>query len=177
MYSTLVSGKNNTSNNTSTTVVVAVVVVDSHIRRIVFATEETAVTQQISNRPVKYQSRSWSQRGTKVNGSRHVDSPLLKPTGIQIATKPISYATFYRQWYRPMSKRFVKHPLFHIESNLDRLGLLSPTHGQRSEQQSGQKITLQTVLINTPKFLKATHHTEIGKIEIPRSMVVEALRW
>ena len=41
--------------------------------------------------------------------------------------------------------------LSHIESNLDRLGLLSPTHGQRSQQQSGQ-ITLQTVLIDKPKF-------------------------
>ena len=38
----------------------------------------------------------------------------------------------------------------------DRLGLFSPTHDQRSEQQSGQ-ITLQSVLINKPKFLQATH--------------------
>ena len=38
-----------------------------------------------------YQSGTWSQRGTKVNGSYHGDSPLLRPTGIQIATK--SYAT------------------------------------------------------------------------------------
>ena len=37
------------------------------------------------------QSGTWSQRGTKVNGSRHGDNPLLRPTGIQIATK--SYAT------------------------------------------------------------------------------------
>ena len=64
--------------------------------------------------------------------------------------------------------------LLRIESNLDRLGLLSPTHGQRSQQQSGQ-ITLRSVLINKPKFLKATHHTEIGKIEIPMSMVENAL--
>ena len=45
--------------------------------------------------------------------------------------------------------------LLHIESNPDPHGLLSPTHGQRSQQQSG-KITLQSVLINKPKFLKAT---------------------
>ena len=37
------------------------------------------------------QSGSWSQRGTKVNESHHGDNPLLRPTGIQIATK--SYAT------------------------------------------------------------------------------------
>ena len=66
--------------------------------------------------------------------------------------------------------------LFHIESNLDRLGLLSPTHGQRSQQQSEQ-ITLQSVLISKPKFLKVTNHTDIKKIEIPRSIVVEALSW
>ena len=62
----------------------------------------------------------------------------------------------------------------HLVSNLDRLGLLSPTHDQRSQQQSG-RITLQSVLINKPKFSKAIHHTKINKIEIPRSTAVEAL--
>ena len=68
--------------------------------------------------------------------------------------------------------------LLHTESNLYRLeGLLSPTQGQPSQQQSGQ-ITLQSVLINRPRFLKATHRsTEIWKIEIPRYMVVEACSW
>ena len=66
------------------------IVVDSHIQRIVVATEETTVTQQVSHRPIKCQSRLWSQRGTKVNVSHHGDNPLLRPTGIQIATK--SYA-------------------------------------------------------------------------------------
>ena len=46
--------------------------------------------------------------------------------------------------------------LLHIESNLDRLRLFSPTHGQRSQQQTGQ-ITLQSGLINKPKFFEATH--------------------
>ena len=66
--------------------------------------------------------------------------------------------------------------LLHIESNLDRPGLLALTHGQRSQQQSG-RIMLQSVLIDKPKFLNATHYTEIRKIEIPRSIVVEALNW
>ena len=35
--------------------------------------------------------------------------------------------------------------------------------------------TFQPVLINNSKLLKATHRTKIRKIEIPRSMVVEAL--
>ena len=66
--------------------------------------------------------------------------------------------------------------LFHIESNLDRLGMFSPTHGQRSQQQSEQ-ITLRSRLINKSRFLKATRHTEIEKIEISRSMVMGPLSW
>ena len=58
--------------------------------------------------------------------------------------------------------------------NLDQIELLSPTHGQRSQQQSG-KISLQSILINTPKFLKAKHCKDIRKIEIPCSVVVETL--
>ena len=95
------------------------------------------------------QSGTWSQRGTKVNGSRHGDNPLLRPTRIQIATK--RYASL--QAMAPTNvKTDHQTSLLHIESNLDRLGILSPTHGQRSQQQSGQ-ITLQPVLINKSKFL------------------------
>ena len=149
------------------------VVVDSRIQRIVLATEETTVRQQVSHRPIKCQSRLWSQRGTKANGSHHGDNPLLRPTGIQIATK--SYAAL--QAMAPTNIKTVHQTyLDRIESNLDRLGMLSPTHDQRSQQQTG-KNTLQPVLINQSKFLKATHCTEIRKIEIPRSMVVEALSW
>ena len=64
--------------------------------------------------------------------------------------------------------------LLHIESNFDRLGMLSPTHDQRSQQKK-ENITLQPVLISKSKFLKATDCTEIRKVEIPRSMVVEAV--
>ena len=103
--------------------------VDSHIQRIVLATEETTVTQQVSHRPIKCQSRLWSQGGTKVNGSHHGDNPIFKPTGIQIATK--SYATL--QTMAPTDVETVHHSsLLHIQSILDPLRLLSPTHGQRS---------------------------------------------
>ena len=47
--------------------------------------------------------------------------------------------------------------LLNIEKNLDRLGLLSPTYDQRSQQQSRQ-ITLQLVLINKPSFSRS--HTD-----------------
>ena len=44
----------------------------------------------------------------------------------------------YKRWHRPITKRLIKPPLLHIESSLDRLRLLSPTHDQRSQQQIGQ---------------------------------------
>ena len=126
-----------------------VVAVDPHIQRIVLAAEETTVTQQVSHRPIKYQSRLWSQKGTEANRSHRCDNPLLRPTGIQIATK--NYAT--PQTMAPTNVKTINQiSLLRIESNLDRLGLLSPTHDQRSQQQSGQ-ITLQPVLINKSKFL------------------------
>ena len=65
------------------------VVIDSHIQRFVVVTEETTMTQRVSHRPIKCQSRLRSQICTKVNGSHHRDSPLLKQTEIQIATKPM----------------------------------------------------------------------------------------
>ena len=49
-----------------------------------------------------------------------------------------------------MSKQFIN----------DQVGLLSLTHAQRSQQQSGQ-ITPQSILTNRPKFLKAIRHTEV----------------
>ena len=95
------------------------------------------------------------------NGSHHGDNPLLSPTGIQIATK--SYATL--QAMAPTNIKTVHQTsLLHIESNLDRLGLLSPTHDQSSQQQIGQ-IAIQPVLINKSKFLKATHCTKIRKLK------------
>ena len=85
-----------------------IVVVDSFIQRIVLATEKTTATLQVSHRPIKCQSRLWSQRGTKVNGSHHGANPLLRPTGIQIATN--SYMRLYKQWHGPTSKWFIEPP-------------------------------------------------------------------
>ena len=114
---------------------VPLLILYSHIQRIVLATEKTTMTQQVSHRSIKCQSRLWSQRGTKVNGSHHGDNPLLRPTGIQIATK--SYAAL--QAMAPTNMKTVHQTsLLHIESNLDRFGMLSPTHDQRSQQKTGK---------------------------------------
>ena len=93
------------------------VVVDSHVQRIVLATEETTVTQQVSHRPIKCLSRLWSQRGTKVNGSHHGDNPLLRPTGIKIATK--RYSTLQAMAPTDIKTVHQTSSLHIIESNLD----------------------------------------------------------
>ena len=88
-------GKENKNRRKRTVLIInnVVVVIDAHIQRIVLAAEETTMTQQVSLRPINCQSRLWSQKGTKVNGSHHGDNPLLRPIGIQIATKSHSDST------------------------------------------------------------------------------------
>ena len=51
----------------------------------------------------------------------------------------------------PTNVKTVHQTSLHIERNLDPLGLLSPTHGQRSQQQIAQ-IALQSVLPTIPSF-------------------------
>ena len=147
---------------------------DSHIQRIVLATEETTVTQQVSHRPIKRQSRLWSQRGTKVNGSHHGDNPLLRPTGIQIATK--SYAAL--QAMAPTNIKTVHQTsLLHsratsIDSECCRL----PTTSVLSKNRKNYAPTSfdQQVQVSQGH----TFCTEIRKIEIPTSFnrVAEKMR-
>ena len=84
------------------------------------------------------QSGTWSQRGTKVNPTGHimVTTRYADQQGSKSRQKVMR---IYKRWHRPITKRFIKLPLLHIiESSLDRLGLFSPTHDQRSQQQIGQ---------------------------------------
>ena len=88
----------------------------------------------------------------------------LRPTGIQIATKKKlcdSTSSGTDQYQNGSSNLLTPC----IESSLDRLGLLSPTHDQRSRQQTG-KITFQLVLINKSKFLKAKDRTKVIYSEV-----------
>ena len=64
--------------------VLCVGVVDSHIQRVVLASEETTVTQQVSHRPIKYQSRSLvvTKRYQGQRVTSWCDNPLLRPTEI-----------------------------------------------------------------------------------------------
>ena len=134
--------------------------------------KETTVTQH-SHRPIKCQSRLWPQRGTKVNGSHHGDNPLLRPTGIQIATK--RYATL--QAMAPTNNKTVHQTSLTPYREQPRSTRIVVAYPRPAFSAPNRTDTFQPVLINNSKFLKATHRTKIRKIEIPRSMVVEALSW
>ena len=117
------------------------------------------------------QSGTWSQRGTMVNGSHHGDNPLLRPTGIQIATN--SYTTLAMA---PTNSQTVNQtsftPYYREQPRSTRIVVAYPRPAFSATNRTN---TFQPVLINNSKFLKATHRTKIRKIEIPRFMVVEAL--
>ena len=117
------------------------------------------------------QSGTWSQRGTKVNGSHHGDNPLLRPTGIQLATK--SYAIL--QAMAPTNSKTVHQTSFTPYREQPRSTRIVVAYPRPAFSAENRTNTFQPVLINNSKFLKATHRTKIRKIEIPRSMVVEAL--
>ena len=117
------------------------------------------------------QSDTWSQRGTKVNGSHHGDNPLLRPTGIQIATK--IYATL--QAMTPTNNKTVNQTSFTPYREQPRSTRIVVAYPRPAFSATNRTNTFQPVLINNSKFLKATHRTKTWKIEIPRSMMVEAL--
>ena len=112
------------------------------------------------------QSGTWSQRGTKVNGSHHGNNPLLRPTGIQIATK--SYATL--QAMAPTNNKTVHKTSFTPYREQPRSTRIVVSYPQPAFSATDRTNTFQPVLINNSKFLKATHRTKIRKIEIPRSI-------
>ena len=103
----------------------------------------------------------------EVQRSHHDDNPLLRPTGSKSRQKVMR---LYKQWHRPISKRFIKPPY-----SISRATSIDSECSAFSAKTG--KITLQPVLINKSKFLKATHFTEIRKNERPRSMVVKASNW
>ena len=115
------------------------------------------------------QSGTWSQRGTKVNRSHYGDNPLLRPTGIQIATK--SYATL--QAMAPTNNKTVHQTSFIPYREQPRSTRIVVAYRRPAFSAKNRTNTFQPVLINNSKFLKATNRTK-RKIEIPRSMVVEA---
>ena len=88
---------------------VVVVVVDSHIQRIVLATEETTVTRHVSHRPIKYQSRLWSQRGTEFIGSHmHPNNVKLLPAATVPAVAKLRHRRRGKRGIRSEERRYAR---------------------------------------------------------------------
>ena len=120
------------------------------------------------------QSGTWSQRGTKVNGSHHGDNPLLRPTGIHIATK--SYATL--QAMAPTNNKTVNQTSFTPYREQPRSTQIVVAYPRPAFSATNRTNTFQPVLIQQFQVSQGhTHRTKIRKNEIPRSMVVKALSW
>ena len=94
------------------------------------------------------QSGTWSQRGTKVNGSHHGDNPLLRQTGIQIATK--SYATL--QAMAPTNDKTVHRTSFTpYQPRSTRIVVAYPRPAFSATTRTN---TFQPVLINNSKYIR-----------------------
>ena len=86
-------------------------------------------------------SESKDQPG-KVANPDHGDNALFRPIGTQIATNslPADKLCDTLQAMAPTNVKTVhKTSLLHIEINLDRFEMLSPTHGQRSQHLRADK--------------------------------------
>ena len=83
----------------------------------------------------------------------------------------------YKQWHRPISKRFIK-PHYSIYREQLRPTRIVVAYPRPAFSATNRKNYVPTIFYQQySKFLKATPRTKIRKIEIPRSMVVETLSW
>ena len=151
-----------------------IVVVDSHIQRIVLATEETTVTQQVSHRPIKRQSRLWSHKEVRRStGHIMVTTRYSDQQGSKSRQKVMR---LYKRWHRPISKRFIKPPYSIREQPRSTRNVVAyprPAFSAKNRKNYAPTSFDQQVQVSQGH----TFCTEIRKIEIPRSMVVEALNW
>ena len=94
------------------------------------------------------QSGTWSQRGTNVNGSHNGDNPLLRPKGIQIATK--SYATL--QAMAPTNNKTVHQTSFTPYREQHRSTRVVVAFPRPAFSATNRTNTFQPVLITIPSF-------------------------
>ena len=99
------------------------------------------------------QSGTWSQRGIKVNGSHHGDNPLLRPTGIQIATK--SYATL--QAIAPTNNKTVNQTSFTPYREQPRSTRIVVAYPRPAFSATNRANTFQRVLINNSSQVYQGH--------------------
>ena len=88
--------------------VVVVVVVDSHMQRIVLATEETTVTQQVSHKPLSNANPACGHKEVRRSTGHIVVTTRYSDQ--QASKSRQKVMRLHKQWHRPISKRFIKPP-------------------------------------------------------------------
>ena len=84
------------------------VVIDSHIQRIVLATEETTVTQHVSHKPLSNANPACGHKEVR-RSTGHINPLYSDQQGSESRQKVMR---LYKQWHRPISKRFMEPPYF-----------------------------------------------------------------
>ena len=123
---------------------------------------------------IKCQSRLWSQRGTKVNGSHRM--PATQTNRDPNRDKKLGGSTSNgTDQYQNGSSNFLTPYREQPRSTRNVVAYPRPAFSAKNRKNYAPTSFDQQV---KSKFFKATTHcTEIRRIEIPRSMVVEALSW
>ena len=131
------------------------------------------MTQQVSHRPIKCQSRLWSQRGTKVNGSHHGDNPLQTNRDPNRDKKLCGSTSNGTDQYQNGSSNLLTPYREQPRSTRNVVAYPRPAFSAKNRKNYAPTSFDQQVQVSQGH----TFCTEIRKIEIPRSMVVEALNW
>ena len=118
------------------------------------------------------QSGTWSQEVPRSTGHIMVTARNSDQQGSKSRQNAMR---LYKRWHRPITT--VHQTSFTPYREQPRSTRIVVAYPRPAFSATNRTNTFQPVLINMSKFFKATHRTKIRKIEIPRSMVVEALSW
>ena len=115
-------------------------VVDSHSQRIVLATEETTVTQQVFHRLSNTNPACGHKNVPRSTGHIMVTTRYSDQQGSKSRQKVMR---LYKQWHRPMSKRLIKPPYSitratSIDSDCCRLPTISVLSNKPDKLRSNQ---------------------------------------
>ena len=127
------------------------VVVDSYIQRIVLATEETTVTQQVSHRPITSSPACGHKEVPRSTGHIVVRTRYSDQQGSKLRQNVMR---IYKQWHRPKSKRFIK-PFYSISraASIDLDCCRLPTTSVLSKAYSLEHKKCYNIVIGKDKYI------------------------
>ena len=131
------------------------------------------LTQQVSHRPINANPACGHKEVRRSTGHIMVTTRYSDQQGSKWRQKVMR---LYKRWHRPISKRFIKPPYSIREQPRSTRNVVAyprPAFSAKNRKNYAPTSFDQQVQVSQGH----TFCTEIRKIEIPRSMVVEALNW